>query len=167
MKVQYRNTFRDIIVFSLRHNSRSPVVIGSLVFFLVVFAFVLKAALPPELSSVEKVFVFLVSELIAAAFLAALMAVNIVLSMISKRNRTVLTDHTIILGDDSFVEQTEFNRNEQTWTGVQKLARTSNYIFIYIAQHMAHVIPRRAFTSDAEWDAFFAFCEQRVARAKR
>jgi hypothetical protein len=39
-------------------------------------------------------------------------------------------------------------------------------VFIYIAQHMAHIIPRRAFRNDTEWDSFFEFCRQRTQAAQ-
>jgi hypothetical protein len=95
-----------------------------------------------------------------------LMAISVVLSMISSKNKTVLTDHTLVLADEGFVEETPYNRTEGKWRGVQKLARTRRHIFIYIAPYMAHVVPRRAFQDDAEWNAFYEFCKQRTQGAE-
>jgi hypothetical protein len=46
---------------------------------------------------------------------------------------------------------------------VQKLARTKKHIFIYLAQDSAVVIPRRAFESATQWEAFYELCKQRKA----
>jgi hypothetical protein len=165
MKVHYRNTFRDIMAFCFYHYPRSPFVVGSYLVFLVVLSVFFVMALPKEASTGEKIVVFVVLELIAAALFAGSMAISIVLSMISSKNKTVLTDHTLILGEENFVEETVYNRTEQTWGSVQKLARTRRYIFIYVAQHMAHVIPRRAFATDGDWEAFYSCCRVRVESA--
>jgi hypothetical protein len=71
----------------------------------------------------------------------------------SRRNKTLLPEHTITLADASFTEETAYNKTDHKWSGVQKLARTRRHIFIYVAQHAAHVVPRRAFRDDAEWES--------------
>ena len=94
--------------------------------------------------------------------IAGFVAVTVVLSMVSRRNKTLLTEHTITLADGSFVEETAYNKTDQKWSGVQKLARTRRHVFIYVAQYAAHVVPRRAFRDDTEWDLFYGFCRQRI-----
>jgi hypothetical protein len=162
MTIRYQNSFRDVIAFCFYHYPRAPVTIGSYGILFAVLSFIIFQALPKDGSVVTKIVLFAVMEVIAFSVLAAVLALSVVLSMVSRRNRTFLTEHTIVLGEQIFTEETVYNKTEQKWTSVQKLARTRRYIFIYLAQHMAHVVPRRAFRDDAEWDAFYDYCSQRT-----
>ena len=165
MTIQYQNTFRDIMAFCFYHYPRSPVAIGSYGISFVLISLIVFQAVPNEEDVVTKVIVFAVMEFIAFSFFAAVLALSVVLSMVSRKNKTVLTEHTIVLGEESFTEETPYNKTEQKWAIVQKLARTKSYIFIYVAQYMAHVVPRRAFRDDAEWNAFYDYCRQRTRTA--
>ena len=153
------------MAFCFYHYPRSPVVIGSYGLAFALITFSAFQALPKHRDVVTKVITFAVVELIALSLLAAVLALSVVLSMASRKNKTVLTEHTILLAEESFTEETPYNKTEQKWTIVQKLARTRSYIFIYVAQYSAHIVPRRAFRDDAEWDAFYEYCRQRTQAA--
>ena len=150
------------MAFCFYHYPRSPLVIGTIVVGIGVLSFVFIQAIPSEFTTMAKVITFLVLEALAFLLFAGLIAISVVLSMISSKNKTVLTDHTLTLNEESFFEETVYNRTEQTWNSVQKLARTRRHILIYIAQYLAHVVPRRAFQDDAEWNAFYQFCVERT-----
>jgi hypothetical protein len=162
MTIRYQNTFRDVMAFCFYHYPRSPVVIGSYGVGFALISLVLFQALPKDEDVVTKIVLFVIIELIACTFLAGVFALSVVLSMVSRKNKTMLTEHTITLAEQSFTEETAYNKTEQKWSIVQKLARTRSYVFIYVAQYMAHVVPRRAFREDSEWDAFYEYCRQRT-----
>ena len=85
--------------------------------------------------------------------------------MVSRRNKTLLTEHTITLAEGYFIEETAYGKTDHKWSAVQKLARTRRHTFIYIAQYAAHVLPRRAFRDDTEWEAFYELCKGRIEAA--
>ncbi len=151
------------MAFCFYHYPRSPVVIGFYGIGFALLSLVVFQALPEDEYIVTRVIAFVVMEFIVFCFLAVMFGLSVVLSMVSRKNKTILTEHTITLGDQIFTEETPYKKTEQKWTIVQKLARTKNYVFIYVAQYMAHVVPRRAFRDDAEWDAFYEYCRQRTA----
>ena len=153
------------MAFCFYHYPRSPVTIGFYGVGFAVISLSIFQAMPQHGDAVSRVIVFAVMELIAFSFLAGVFALSVVLSMVSRRNKTVLTEHTITLGEESFTEESPYCKTEQKWAIVQKLARTKSYIFIYVAQYMAHVVPRRAFRDAAEWDAFYEHCRQRTQAA--
>jgi hypothetical protein len=153
------------MAFCFYHYPRSPVVIGFYGIGFALLSLIVLQALPKDGDVVTKVIAFGVMEFIAFCLLAAVLALSVVLSMISRKNKTVLTEHTIMLSEASFTEETRYNKTEQKWTIVQKLGRTNGYLFIYVAQYTAHVVPRRAFRDDAEWDAFYEYCSQRTQAA--
>ncbi len=150
------------MAFCFYHYPRSPLVISIYGIGFVLISIPIIEALPSDASLVAKVINFLALEFIAFAVIAGFFAITVVLSMVSRRNKTLLTEHAITLADGSFVEETAYNKTDCKWSGVQKLARTRSHIFIYIAQHMAHVIPRRVFRDNHEWDSFYEFCRQRT-----
>ena len=166
MTIRYENTFRDMMAFCFYHYPRTPMVIGVYGVGFALVSLALIQALPGNASLVVKITTFLIMDLIAFLVIAGFCAVLVVLSMVSRRNKTLLTDHTITLEDGSFVEETAYNNTDHKWTGVQKLARTRRHIFIYVSQHAAHVIPRRAFRDDTEWDSFYEYCRQKIPKAQ-
>jgi hypothetical protein len=121
-------------------------------------------AVPQDLSPIERVVSFIILAFIAFIAVAVMFTVLSVLGIISRRNKTLLTEHTVTLDDVSFTEETIYNKSDCKWASVQKLARTKKYIFIYLAQHLAFVIPRRAFRDQGEWDSFYEFCKLRVGK---
>ena len=102
-------------------------------------------------------------EFIILCVLTALAASTVFLSALPRKDKTTLTERTITLGEVSFLEETAYNKTETRWIGVQKLVRTRKYILIYVSQHAAHIVPRRAFRDTAEDDAFYEFCREKAA----
>jgi hypothetical protein len=87
------------------------------------------------------------------------------LLVLFNRNPGFFTEHVLTIAPEGFTEVTSVNRTEHSWIGVQKIARSSDHLLIYIASNHAHVVPRRAFPSDAEWNEFCRQCEQFAAAA--
>jgi hypothetical protein len=160
MIVRFKNTFRDILAFCFYHYPRSPMILACWAFPFALLSMASYQAIPKDLSAVGKVLAFLFLECSWFAVLCLAFAVLIVLSMISRRNKTMLVENTMTLGEDGFMVETPYGRAESKWAIVQKLARTKKYVFIYIAQHLAHVVPRRAFKDDGEWEGFYDFCRR-------
>jgi hypothetical protein len=169
MKLSYRNTFRDRLAFAAYHLPRNPLFLLMTIGF---FLFVTFESLVPALresSANQPVIVrgiaFIFVELLLALIIVAFWAVITVLSMISRKNKPMFCEKTITLGDDGYVAESQYGKSETRWTMVQKLARTRRYIFIYLSQDNAVVIPRRAFENSTQWDTFYDLCKQRTNRA--
>ena len=162
MTIRYTNTFRDIMAFCFYHYPRSPLVLGIYGVGFILVTLVIVQAIPGDVSPIAKVITFVIMELIAFVLIAGFFALTVILSMVSRRNKTLLTEHTITIADASFAEETAYNKTDHKWSSVQKLARTRWHILIYVAQHAAYVVPRRAFRDDIEWDSFYDFCRRRI-----
>lgn len=70
-------------------------------------------------------------------------------SYTSDKHRSVLCEHTITLAEDALIEVTPFNEGRNRWSGIYQVTDAAEYIFIFISQHAAHIIPKRAF-ADAD-----------------
>jgi hypothetical protein len=169
MTLSYRLTFLDRLAFAAYHLPRNPVILLVSVgfFLLVTFQSVLPAVreLPADTSVFVRVFTFAFVESMLALVLLAAMAGIILLTMLSRKNKTLHCDKTITLGEEAFIGESQYGRSETRWAMVQKLARTRTLILIYLAQESAVLIPRRAFESTEQWDAFYEYCRRKTKRA--
>ncbi len=169
MTLSYQNTFGDRLAFAAYHLPRNPLILVlSAGFFLFITFSSTVPALKESLfrhSVVASVLAFILVELLLATGMVAFWAVITVLTMISRRNKPLFCRKTISLGEEGFIGQSEYGRSEIRWAMVQKLTRTRRYIFIYLAQENAVVLPRRAFESVEKWNAFYEFCSQRTDSA--
>ena len=163
--VQYKNTLTDVLWFSAYTYSRSPVILA---LYSIVFAFACFSAYTSVPASTPLVARILTTAIVVAVFLVIflfVLGVFLALSVLSKANKTILTQHSITLAETGLIEETEFNRSEHKWTGIPRLGRTRRYIFAYISQYAAHVIPRRAFSDAATWESFYEELQSRVQRS--
>jgi YcxB-like protein len=80
----------------------------------------------------------------------------------TRRSDGNLTDHVIELRDDAFRESTKFNESRFFWPGIQRVVRRPGFVAVYVAQHMAHVIPMRAFASKKQAAEFMAFVREKM-----
>jgi hypothetical protein len=143
---------------------RSPLIVGfSLLFTLYVVYRIYSAGSPASSPLVRWAATLVVSAIVIGVWLV-LVGIFIVVAMVSRANRTLLTEHVVTLTDAGLIEETSFQRTEQKWAGIVRLARTRRHIFAYVSQYAAHVIPRRAFSDAGAWDQFYAQLQARVQR---
>ena len=130
--------------------------------FLAVLCHGIYRGIPPEAPIISRAIVLTIFFLLGVMFLAILFFASIAFQLFSKKNKTMRTEHEITLKDEGFVEKTPFNTTENTWAAVQRLRRSKNYIFLYVAANLAHVIPKRAFAAEEEWNGFYQFCREKA-----
>jgi hypothetical protein len=161
VKISYRNKFLDILRFSIFHYSRSPIVLGAFGFLLLVLTQITWEGVAE--SSVDSIFIkilfFTFVEALWVFLIAFFALLIIILSNISKMNKTVLADTVLTLGSDGITSESQYGRSELKWNAIQKAVRTRSYIFIYLMQHGAIVIPRRAFSTNDEREQFWLICQ--------
>jgi hypothetical protein len=171
MTITFRNTFRDRLGFAAYHLPRNPfiIVISIILFLMLTFGTVIPAVRegPTGESKLVRAVAFVFVEALLMVLIGAMWTAITVLTMISRRNKPLVCERTITLREDAFVTESEYGRSETRWTIVQKLARTRRYILMYVAQASAVVIPRRAFASSTQWDAFYDYCMHRTSGANK
>jgi YcxB-like protein len=171
MKITYRNGFRDWLAFQAYCAPRNPIIIlTSVGFFLfatfeVVLPAMHGAAGVPLFASV---IAFILVELLLIAFILGFLAAITIIPMISRGgNKLLYCERTLSTGAETFFTESEYSRSETQWSVVQKLVRTSSHIFMFMGQHSAFVVPRRAFEDTTEWEEFYQECQENKSEAKR
>jgi hypothetical protein len=117
-------------------------------------------SLPPDVPIVAGIIVFAILSIIMfSALLVLSFPFAFVLTQISGKNKTIMTEHSIELYEDHFLLETQYGRSEFKWDIVQKLRRTRSFIIIYVSKNSALMIPKKAFSSDADWHSFYRFVQ--------
>jgi hypothetical protein len=115
-------------------------------------------SLPPDVPIVVGIIVFVILSIIMfSALIVLTFPLGFVVTQISGKNKTIMTEHSIELYEDHFVSEDQYGRSELKWDIVQKLRRTGSFIIIYVSKNSAMMIPRKAFSSDADWHSFYRF----------
>jgi hypothetical protein len=83
------------------------------------------------------------------------------ITTLSKRNKTMLSKQTITLTEPVMICESEFSKSEVKWTAIQRIIRSGNYIYLYISELGALLIPKRAFSSLVEWNEFLRYCREK------
>jgi hypothetical protein len=157
-RVEYRNTYWDYLLFVMSHQFLSlPIqlffaLIGLLIFY-------------AETQGRSGLFG---SIAVALFFYTGMWAVQLgftALQLISKSNHQILTKHVIELREKGFYESTAYGEHLYYWAGLVKAVRRPGMIAIYITQHTAHIVPRRAFATSEEAKAFLMAVRARLAEA--
>ena len=169
MTITYRNGFRDWLAFQVYCAPRNPIIIlTSVGFFLfTTFEVVLPAmhGTPAGVPLAACVIGFIIVELLLIAFILAFLAAVTILPMIFPANKLLYCQRTLKTGDDTFFTESEYSRSETKWSVVRKLVRTRSYVYLFLGQHNALVVPRRAFEKEEQWHAFYEECKENKDQA--
>jgi hypothetical protein len=77
------------------------------------------------------------------------------LLLMTRRGDGILGEHIYTVTDNGLVESTVANETLLRWGTARWLSRSAYGIYIHVTGFVTHVIPRRAFESDAAYDAFW------------
>lgn len=124
------------------------------------FALMFFVVLPGHISSLPDDTTVLVGFLTVLTMQALVLSVAFILGAATQLIATLvvigrkgLLEHTVTFDSETITEQTSQDATVSRWSGVHKVGRTQDLVFIYLTPVTAHVIPRRAVTGD--WDVFF------------
>ena len=164
MRIEYDNRFSDILRFNDSHQFRS-IALQTLVIIIVIFC--VFSGLDYE-DAEEKIATFpemLVAGLYLYVALWVFQFVFNVFYLLSRKNKSVITRHVIEIQDESFYEETPYNRSYFYWGGVYKVTKIAGFIVVYVTPHTAHIIPNKAFESVAERKKFYDALMSKVKNA--
>ena len=157
MKLEYVLKFRDQILFSVWHQLMS---VRLQVFYVAMVLLIILNTVKGK-GIIVGVITFICVYLI---FWILQQLLNILL-LISTKNRALLTTHRIEVQDDSFYEETKYNKSYNFWPGVVSVVSRPGVVAVYISAHGAHLIPNRAFNSSAHKAEFVDLIKQKIASA--
>lgn len=155
MRIRYKNNLSDILNFSLYTYVRSPLMLTLFSIYVILSSFTnLVDSL--EEASIRSVVIgnFILSEGISIFVMLGILAIIIFLTVLSKKNKNYYIDKELSISKDGLTQTSEINKSGLKWEGVQKLASTRSYIYLYVNQFSAYIIPKRAFEHVEQWESF-------------
>jgi len=158
MRIEYDVTYADMLTFSLIHQFCSPVI-------QVLHLSISALAFWPEPDGAS---IPVPSWFLALVFYVGLWVIQFAItaiSLISSKNRAILTTHVLEVQSDALVEETKFNKSYFYWHGIVRAISRPGFVAIYIAQHYACVIPNRFFSSQAERASLLSLVNEKLQTA--
>ena len=71
-----------------------------------------------------------------------------------------LVPQTYTITTDAFQARSERGSTSTNWHAVQRVERSNDRLFVFIAKRVAYIVPRRVFADDGAFDAFCAATEE-------
>jgi hypothetical protein len=156
VSVTYTHTRRDSLAFTAHWALHSAVIWSLLGLLVVVTLPETMRSLRPGWPLAGRIAAAVALEAIPVFLVVVLTGIVTALIYALYANPGVYTSHTITADGSGLTESTSVNDTTFTWGGVRKIARSSGHIYIYVGPWMAHVIPRRAVSSQEEWDGLYS-----------
>jgi hypothetical protein len=66
----------------------------------------------------------------------------------------------LTIAREGLVLDTAYSKLIQEWPAVWKVEATADHVFLFTASESAHVVPRRAFHSEKQFEEFVALCQR-------
>ncbi len=95
------------------------------------------------------------SGVVAIGCMAVGVAISIVIVLSKANEGKGLGYHKFTLKDEGLLEETSGNTTLTKWAGIIRVLRMKNYIAIQNSPGTAHLIPKRAFISETEFESFY------------
>ena len=173
MEVEYELTRDDLYAFQWRAvfesaRGRRARRTAYLLWLLAILLFAIVPAIGRDgisLSRVSLTFI-LVSLLFAFLFQSCLerwLVAHAIRQMLKdeRPDRGQLGRHRLTLDEDGLAESTAVGESRTRWAGVHRVEQSPDYIYIYTSSAAAHVVPKRAFSSPEQAEAFFRLSQTR------
>jgi hypothetical protein len=107
-------------------------------------------------ASTDDVLIAAVSSIVGAVsgLLAGFLVCVVCMLLTASKQGGVLGMHRFSISAAGLREVTEVNDSHNAWSGVRVIVTLRSHIAILMKSHAAHIVPRRAFASHADYEAF-------------
>jgi hypothetical protein len=116
--------------------------------------------------SIQKLLLAFVVAALACAVVLIIVGLLVVcaMTMIARKERGLIGEHTFTLTDAGLIESTVSNENLIKWGGARALVRTGRYFYVRVTYGSYHTIPCRNFPDRAAEDEFWKALQPLVAK---
>lgn len=108
-----------------------------------------------------------ISIVIFAVAMTCLICLVLTLTIVLRKHKGVLGIHTLDITDEGLRESTEFNDGLNKWTGLHRLRESRGFVYIYITEAMAHIIPVTRQPLEGDIDAFKRALREKMKEAQQ
>ncbi len=173
MTIDFMTTADDFIAFNLFHFKNSPTLKRQLLITRLAYAFFLAVILSLPYTAYVKELPFF-----ACLFPILGVVVGILIFLAYPRmheknlrkqlskvlkeggNEGMIGKQKIVITPEAVINETPAGEQKAFWSSVDKIVETRDYIFLYVSSVSAAIIPRSAFPSDEQRNAFLELAKQ-------
>ncbi len=87
------------------------------------------------------------------------------LTILGRKYRGVLCEHTLEVSEAGLMERTDVNETLHRWPAFHKVVRSSRYLHLYVTDALVHTVPLRFFASEDQIQSFLREIERYRTRA--
>lgn len=151
MDIQFTINRFDLLRFNLHHAAHRRLtwaIVG-------ICAALIASTVPNDMPVTARliIFVFILPIMTVVYFLAT--AAIALLSYAPAKNRGVFGRHDLSITSEDISEFSQVNSSKWSWASVPKVSQNGSYIYIYVQQNLAHIVPKRAFHTPEEAREFY------------
>jgi uncharacterized integral membrane protein len=166
--VRYTLTHKDVFAFNLRALVRNRVVLIMTALMMVALMYISFNTVPKdgqtEYPLAVRIVVALVMGVVVLAVMSGIQLLTLALTIWTKKFKGVLGEHELTLSDAGMLTRSADGETLRKWTGLMKVASTRNYLYLYVNETMAQIVPKRYFSTVREADAFEQYIRSRMQR---
>jgi hypothetical protein len=168
--VRYALTHKDLLAFNLRGAVRNRA-IQITTAFVVGFGMYMTFTTPPKAGHAEyslavRIAVTLIMGGVMFVVVSGLQLMMLVLTIWTKKFKGVLGEHELTLSEVGMLTRSADGEALRKWTGLLKVASTTSYLYLYVNETMAQIVPKRYFSSPAEAQSFEQMIRERMKSGK-
>jgi hypothetical protein len=116
----------------------------------------------PEFSLAKRVVMALLMGLVVLTGMFVLQVVILLLAIWTKKFKDLLGEHELRLSDAGMSSRSAHSESMRKWTGLLKVASTRKYLYLYVNETTAQIVPKRYFASPAEAQSFEQMIRERM-----
>ncbi|MDB6123403.1 MAG: hypothetical protein JWQ71_2396 [Pedosphaera sp.] len=160
--VRYALTHKDVFAFNLRALVRNRIVLIMTVLMMAAVMFTTFVSMPKEYSPAVRMVIALVVGWAAVIAVSVVQLLTLVLTIWTKKFKGLLGEHELTLSDAGMLTRSADGETLRKWSGLMKVASTGNYLYLYVNETMAQIVPKRYFASPAEAQSFEQMIRERM-----
>ena len=88
------------------------------------------------------------------------------LTKITSQRPGFFCEHIVSISPEWLSERTTVNDTKMAWTTIQSIEEDENYFYLFTSKSVAHIVPKRAFSSPHEAQAFLSDARRYWGTAK-
>lgn len=162
MDIEYENVMDDILALNLYHHQQSPSARRTRMLLqyappaILVIIFLVQASFTGGslASSLPLLFFAGIWVIFVPYSLRRSMKKKVARMVLENQDGGITGRHKLSLKSDAVTDQAGSGKTKTRWADVHKLVATNSYLYIYIGDTSAHIVPKRAFESEAEFRKF-------------
>jgi hypothetical protein len=156
--IRYSLTHKDLLAFNLRAVVRNRLIQATMILLAAYLVYTgLYVPVPgdhPQPSTAVRITATITMVLAASCVMAAFLLSSVFLMIWTKRFKGVIGEHELTLTDAGMISKSAISEATRKWNALFRIVSTRNYLFMYVNETSALIVPKRYFASAAEAASF-------------